>query len=665
MSPGQEQLFLVADPTEVKSRAAKVRTKSVVPAADRPIARVRVDLSVAHLDRDFDYLVPEELDSQAHIGSRVRVRFHGKLHDAIIVERIQESEFGKLQAIERIIGPALTADTLTLVNSVVQRYAGLFWDVVRSAVPTKHGRAARVGTSIPQTPQKGSSEAHSSSWGSYESGEKLMFDLAEGTLTRACWASAPATDWRKEIAKLISTQITAHPDKGVLVLLPDAKDVQQLSAECAEFNPTVMIAELGPEERYRSFLQIYSGSSKLVIGTRSAVFAPIDQLALIVMWDDGNDNFSEPHAPYWDAREVAALRSHQQQCSLLIGAQSRSVVTQAWCDSGWMRSVAPSAEARRAIQGHVRGMRPEDAERDPARARIPRVAWEAVKAVVHQGPVLIQVSRRGYVPTLTCVECGERAACQCGGAISLVRHGAAQQRLCTRCGSISWRCPCGGTELRALAIGAERTAEEIGRAFPGTPVLWSQSERIIAFVDDQPRIVVATPGAEPWAEGGFRAIIILDAVSSAVSLLAQESLIRRVFGAAVLASPGAQIIVVAPSDDRCVQSLTRWDSIWFAEREISERIEAHLPPATRVVRLDGNMTDIGAVLEVLQKSVANRELRVLGPVPHELDSKAHAFLLFPRAKGNELVQELAEITRVRSTDSKSGHVQVRVDPRDF
>ena len=665
MVSGHEQLFLVADPAEAKSRTKKVRTKSVEPAAELPIACVRVDVPVAHLDREFDYVVPRELDEQARLGSKVRVRFNGKLTDAIIVNRIQESEFAKLQPIERVIGPALTPETLTLVNAVTQRYAGLFWDVIRSAVPVKHGRARADGSSSIELTDSATLPESPTAWRSYDHGELVLDSVARHELVRACWSSAPATDWRLEVLQLVRAHHSVHNDKGLLIVLPDAKDVEQCSSYCAEFNPTIMTAEMGTEERYRSFLQVYSGESRFVIGTRTAVFAPIKNLSLIILWDDGNDNFGEAHAPYWDAREVAAIRSHEQECSLIVGGPSRSVVTQYWCNSGWMRSIAPDDRSRKTVQQQVRGMRPEDAGRDPAKARIPHVVWESIKSVVDQGPVLVQVARRGYVPTLLCTDCGDRAVCQCGGAISIKRQGAGKARMCQRCGSLSWRCHCGGTEVKALAIGAERTAEEIGRAFAGTPVLWSQADRIIASVDDSPRIVVATPGAEPWAEGGFRAVAILDAVSSAVSLTAQESLVRRIFSAAVLAAPSAKIVIAAPTEDRSVQALSRWDSIWFAEREIAERAEAHLPPATRAVRLDGKPADVDSVITMLKGFGTSHALRVLGPVVQEGESKAHAFLLVPRTQGVDLVSALTEITKVRSTDSKNAYVQVRVDPRDF
>ncbi len=664
MDQGSEQLVLVADPGSVKARTRATKKIAPVAADNLPIAQVRVDISIAHLDRDFDYLIPRELDHQAQVGAKVRVRFHGKLTDAVIVRRIPESGFEKLQPIERVIGPALTSETLSLITAVTDRYAGLFWDVVRAAVPTKHGRGLSqmkpqdLRSPFPLSPFP----VASGSWDHYTDGDQLCESLGGESVVRACWASAPFSDWRLEIQELVRSALGGEDNRGVLIVLPDAKDVVELSAACHEFSPTILMAELGPQERYRAFLSIINGESRCVIGTRSAVFAPVANLTTIILWDDGNDNLAEPHAPYWDAREVAALRSHESGCSFIVGAHSRSLVTQSWCNSGWSREVNPSEQVRQRVFGKVRGMSPEDSERDPAKARIPHVAWQAVKKGIAHGPVLIQVSRRGYIPAFVCKECGERAVCDCGGGISITRHGTSQMMSCSRCGTTTWKCPCGGREVSALSIGAERTAEEIGRAFAGTPVLWSQAERLIAEVDDHPRIVVSTPGAEPTALGGYRAVIALDATTGAISLMAQESLIRRLFGAAVLAAPDAEIVIVAPSEDRVVQAVSRWDSSWAARRELLERGEAHLPPVYRAIRLDGSRTDVEAVTAQIHSMPT---LRVLGPVDSVDTKKAYTFLLVARSEGSQLTRKLMDITRVRSADPKSQHVQVRVDPRDF
>src|SRR5690606_14366307 len=122
-------------------------------------------------------------------------------------------------------------------------------------------------------------------------------------------------------------------------------------------------------------------------------------------------------------------------------------------------------------------------------------------------------SRRGYVPSLACQHCRRRAQCrECGGTLGLSgREGMLICRLChAREGS--FRCPqCNGRSVRALVVGARRTAEEIGRAFTGVPVHTSGAATVLAEVPDVPSIVIATPGAEPLAVGGYAAALLLDA----------------------------------------------------------------------------------------------------------------------------------------------------------
>jgi len=96
-----------------------------------------------HLDRDFDYLVPDEWHEMAVPGARVRVRFSGRLRDAYVIDRVHEPDVDSPKPLERVIDavPPLSAETLTLIQDVADRYVGTFWDVARAAVPTRHARA--------------------------------------------------------------------------------------------------------------------------------------------------------------------------------------------------------------------------------------------------------------------------------------------------------------------------------------------------------------------------------------------------------------------------------------------------------------------------------------------------------------------------------------------
>ena len=645
-----------------------------------PIARVRVDLGVMHLDRDFDYLVPDEWHERAVPGARVRVRFSGRLRDAYVTDRVHEADVDSPKLLERVIDavPPLSAETLTLIQDVADRYVGTFWDVARAAVPTRHARAEssvlRKVAESDATPAPATSSAQDASadppedppahpavdpaWRRYRWPEKA-------SPARVVWSSAPASDVVAEIVSLARWK--RSEGRGVIIVVPDAADVARVRSELATVMPKLDIAELsadvGPERRYREFLRVRTGQATLVIGTRTAVFAPVEDLGAIIMWDDGNDVYRELHAPYWDAREVAAMRSHQTSCDVFVGAPARSVATQWWCRSGWASSVDPE----RPNWWNVRCIDEHERARDPAAesARIPSAAWMTARNGLRHGPVLFLVARRGYVPALACQDCRAPARCRddsCQGALEMSSGHAAAR--CSRCGALNgaWTCArCGGSRLRAVHIGAGRTADELGRAFPGVQIVWSEADRIVRSVPDTPSLIVATPGAEPIAERGYRAVIILDARSVYPSLAGAEQQVRRWFEATRLVAEGGEVCLVASASNQEAQALVRWDSRWFAERQLDERVSAGLPPVTRVAEVTGPQAAVQAIGDRIRS-----DHRILGPVPVPDSHHVRSYLVVPRTQAAAFTRELGSLMRTESTkDSATRDVRVRMDPRDM
>ncbi len=641
-----------------------------------PIARVRVDLGVMHLDRDFDYLVPDEWRERAVPGARVRVRFSGRLRDAYVIDRVHEADVDSPKLLERVIDavPPLSAETLTLIQDVADRYVGTFWDVARAAVPTRHARAeSSVQRKVAESdaaPAPATSSAQDTSadtpahpaadpaWRHYRWPEKA-------SPARVVWSSAPASDVVAEIVSLARWK--RSEGRGVIIVVPDAADVARVRSELATVMSESDIAELsadvGPERRYREFLRVRTGQATVVIGTRTAVFAPVEDLGAIIMWDDGNDVYRELHAPYWDAREVAAMRSHQTSCDVFVGAPARSVATQWWCRSGWAASVDPE----RPSWWNVRCIDEHERARDPAAesARIPSAAWMTARNGLRHGPVLFLVARRGYVPALACQDCRAPARCRddsCQGALEMSSGHAAAR--CGRCGALNgaWTCSeCRGSRLRAVHIGAGRTADELGRAFPGVQIVWSEADRIVRSVPDMPSLIVATPGAEPIAEKGYRAVIILDARSVYPSLAGAEQQVRRWFEATRLVAEGGEVCLVAGASSLEAQALVRWDSRWFAERQLDERASAGLPPVTRVAEVTGPQAAVQTMGDRIRS-----DHRILGPVPVPDSHHVRSYLVVPRTQAAAFTRELGSLMRTESTkDSTMRDVRVRMDPRDM
>ncbi len=383
----------------------------------------------------------------------------------------------------------------------------------------------------------------------------------------------------------------------------------------------MLTADAGPEKRYAQWLAVRRGAVRAVIGTRAAMFAPVRDLGLVALWDDGDGSHSEPHAPQPHAREVLLLRAAQDRCAFLLGGWSCTVEAAQLVETGWARPLVAAREQVRAAAPLVRTVGDQDLARDEAAraARLPTLAWQAVRDGLRLGPVLVQVPRRGYVPRMACAACRAPARCRhCAGPLEGQESGSALR--CGWCGREegAWHCPeCGAFRLRAQVVGARRTAEELGRAFPAVPVRTSGREHVLDTVSEAPALVVSTPGAEPVAEGGYAAALLLDgwAMLGRPDLRAGEDALRRWLAAAALVRPhsaGGTVVAVAEPTLRPVQALVRWDPAGHALRELSERAELGFPPVSRMAAVAGSPE---AVAEFLSAVELPPEAEVLGPVP--------------------------------------------------
>ncbi|BBH16279.1 putative primosomal protein N' [Nocardioides baekrokdamisoli] len=641
-----------------------------VPSATKPIASIWVDTGVFHLDRPFDYLVTEELSEAAQPGVRVKVRFAAREVDGLVIDRLDATDHdGDLTPIRRVVSSEriLTAGVIALIDAVAEEYVGTRWDVARLAIPPRHA-STEAEPSRPSVGHEIDRHAAVKHWGAYVAGEAFLARIEAGGGPQAVWHAAPGADWAAELAAAVA--VTVDSGRGAVVCLPDATDVARLGAALdrsigADAYAT-LLADAGPSARYSEYLRIARGSVKVAIGTRAAAFAPVHDLGLAAIWDDGADTYEEPRTPSPHAREVLRIRAQQAGAALLVGGFATSVEAEHWVTTGTAHPLRASRETIRArLTTRISGATEKDLERDPTArvTRVPREAYEAIRRGLERGPVLIHTPRRGYAPALACGTCRTPARCRtCHGPIRL--SGSAEAPTCGWCGAVEnpWRCiVCAGTTLRASVIGEARTAEELGRTFPQIPVIISSGTRRVTEIKHRPSIVVATPGAEPLVDGGYAAVVVLDTwlARAAGGLRADEEAVRRWSNAIGLAGAEAEAIIVGDPSDPALQALVRWDQPGFAHREAAARAEAHLPPSASVVTVTG---DAGAVDEFLTVAAWPEAVEVYGPTQD--GDEWCAVVRAPRSQRDALTTALREVMRVRSA-RKLDAVKVRVDPADL
>jgi primosomal protein N' (replication factor Y) (superfamily II helicase) len=346
-----------------------------------PVARVAVDISLAHLDRPFDYLVPARDDDKAVAGCRVRVRFAGQLMDGYLLERAETSEHqGRLAYLDRVVSPepVLSAEIAGLARAVADRYAGTLADVLRLAIPPRHATVERESVKEHQPPP--GAGAGTGTWHRYPAGDAFLRALREGRPVRAAWSALPGPDWPAEIAAA-----AAATGKGVVIVVPDVRDLARVDAALSDagVGHVALTADLGPAERYRRWLAVSRGEVRVAAGTRAAMFAPVHDLGLVILWDDGDDLHSEPRAPYPHAREVLALRAHRTGAAALIGGFARTAELTQLVESGWAKPLAGAPDTVRKLAPRVSAAWADERElgRDSAAltARLPSLALRTAR----------------------------------------------------------------------------------------------------------------------------------------------------------------------------------------------------------------------------------------------------------------------------------------------
>lgn len=615
------------------------------------VARVLVDSPLPQLDRLFDYAVPAEHMDAATPGVRVKVplRTAGRVVDGFIVEIAEavapERPLSELESVVSSVA-VLPASLYALARRAADRAAGSASDILRLVVPKRMVRAEKawLARPAPEVPHvdaerlrtaRGILADYPTLEGALAQGARLAVDapprpsrLGDGTDVGA-WAVLLAA----------AATVTLAEGRSAVLVVPDYRDQEQLLAALADLAPADAVVrddarESGPE-RYAAYLRILAEAPCIVVGKRSAAYAPAARTGLVALWDDGDPLLAEPLSPGVHARDAALVRQELEGHTLLFAGHTRTTDVERLVQLGWVTDVP----ARRRVSPKVVLSAPDDAA---SRARIPSSAFAAMREGLRQGPVLVQVARPGYAPVVLCAECRRPARClHCGGPLRADAPRGVPE--CGWCGrrAHGWACPhCAGSTFRFASAGTERTADELGRAFAGMRVIVADGAHPRERVDDAPALVIATRGAEPIAAGGYRAVVLLDGerMLLAEDLRIGEACLRWWANAAALALPGAPVHLVGVTGP-AARALATWTPAAYARAELAERAPLRMPPTVRIVRIEGTPE---RVQQAVQDAAAHAPLpadALLGPVALD-DGRVRALLRVDYAAGADTMRSL-------------------------
>lgn len=619
------------------------------------IAKLAIQSNLPQLDRLFDYEVPEDLANEVQVGSRVKVPFgrSKKSLDGFVVEINEESEFrGNLSGIESVLGerPALTKSVFELCQQLAQRSVSPLGAFLKIAVPAHMPRA--YSSHLKAKPLTAASTPELSSTfapdyiASLSVKETRHFVLSEPRLLTVSSAiaemSTPA--WLAGFIAIAASNI--RNGKSTLILVPDYREHEITISAFSTLGFSQWLVDYSQDQpkskNYAAFLTALDNEPRIIVGSRSAAFAPAMNLGSILIFDESDRSYIDQSSPYLSTRDVVFIRQSIEGCSMVFAAHSMST------------EMHRLVETKYLTDSTLKYAAPKVSVSQPG-LRVDSHAYSAIKLGLTKGSVLVQVASLGSSISLYCKQCDRPATCQkCQGPLWVDSDGSRKCRWCNGF-ALEYSCSCGSTEFIQGRAGATRTAAELGRAFPTARVIESTGDKKIIKIPAGKNLVVATNGAEPYVEGGYSAVVLLDAkvLVSRQSLRSTEEAVRVWSNAIAKGGPDCSSVLVGVSSE-LAKLLSLWNHSKLASEEYKARQELSLPPAVRLGSITAEHSLVAALNQFLsQFAFVSR----IGPAPVEnrgVSDQWRLIFKYPYSEGIGLAKSLkAEVARIASGKTRT------------
>ena len=531
---------------------------------------VLVDTGVFHLEQPFSYFLPEELEGLIGAGSHIRVPFKNDLKDGIVLS-IKEKSQASLKPVHSLLTQVrLSQSFLDFTKKVSERYIA--------------NQASILSASLP-------------------SFTKVMNTSLDAFTAHKSKSSKPA---RKLLLlnrlEAVESRVVRHVKErkglNLLVILPTQREIEGVINALGVIDQQIIEigSHLTSSQRRRNFELAATATSIIVIGTRSAIMAPMAYIDEILIAEESVEHFQEQKAPYWNVRDMALLRSESEHCSITFVSHSISLELARLVEIGWITVTLE----RKFLGGHRANIATE-----------PNSYHDTIRKALKNGPVLVSVADKGYANTFSCQRCRNLALCECGGRLII---GKKNKYSCSICDyqSEQWRCQiCQADQVRIVKGGAEKIVEELGKAFPRVAIFTSTGDKALSNIDNSPAIVVSTFGVEPEVIGGYAGAVLLngEALLNRAFIRAEEELRFRWFKLATKVRSSGFIYLSLPASHPISQALIGDNVMRAIRAEIVERQAVLLPPSVRIIQVSGEERSISGLRRKLLEQF--KELEIL------------------------------------------------------
>ncbi|MDC9727454.1 MAG: primosomal protein N' [Candidatus Thioglobus sp.] len=650
---------------------------------------VEVAISVP-LNRTFDYLS----DTEVAVGARVKVPFGAKKVVGIVLSNKQKSEFDKLKSVEQILDetPILDKPILDFLFWSAKYYHHPIGEVLLAVLPKnlRLGKEAKIKKVVGLPTQVNQPDFEITD----EQNTAINSILVKQNAYHGFLLHGVTGSGKTEVYLRI-TQAALDQNKQVLVLVPEIGLTPQMIFRFENRLETRVVAihsQLNETQKLDAYLMAKSGEAGVVLGTRSAIFAPMPNLGMIIIDEEHDGSFKQQSSFRYSARDLSFIRAKQANIPLILGTATPSLETLKNAMDGKLTRLTLANRAGDVMMPKVSLID----MRTNTDGALSKLLVEKMQQYLSSGKqVMLFINRRGYAPVYFCTECGWKSECNHCHA-SMIYHRHINRLKCHHCGDEKMpeqTCPdCAQPSLEVYGYGTERLEETLGSHFADTPIIRidrdttrrkkALAQHLEKINSGEPCIIVGTQmlaKGHDFSNLAMVGILDIDGGFLSTNFRATEylaQLLIQVSGRAGRSGQQGEVAIQTRFPEHPMFNFVLSNRYTqFASGLLKQRMSAMMPPFAHQAQLCANAKNKDNAQAFLQevagllKSIDMNGVEIWGPTPNSIEKKADYYYFNLYLQSNDraaLHQMLATFTQHIDTIKLKNKVRwyLDVDPID-
>ena len=430
-------------------------------------------------------------------------------------------------------------------------------------------------------------------------------------------------------------------------MVPDQREIAILESELSHLDPLILTSALTKSERYGNFLEILSGKRKLIVGTRSAIFAPLLPRSEIIVFNDQDPSMYEKRNPYWNVRDVALMRGGKHNLTFISSSPSLEVLA----------LIKGSRLSTVTVKSIIRERKLKQFTPKPGESYL-----SAIKDGLSKGNVLVTINDPGYISSFACGNCRNISRCECGGKLFLSKESEAPKCVICQKAYANWHCEwCKSDRKRIVARGSEKLGEELGKSFPNIRILLSKGKNRVDILPNlsENALVISTYGCEPAGEYSTYIGLNLEFAFAGTKLRSFEETRLSVVDNLLKVSSGGDFFLDLPNDHPFIQAQLSGNFSKDLDLEMESRTNAKLPPRFRIASIAGAQGELRDLQDQISRIDFLEKNSVLRSISGE---NVWELIIKSKDEGSAGFSKfLSDLRRYRSL-KKLKPFDIRVDP---